>query len=71
MYWPDPSYDWVQRADLDGTDIEDQFTVEAFYRLQLAPQLTVTPSVEYIDSPALSPKDDSTWVLGVRVRLAL
>ncbi len=51
--------------------LDDQYTVEAFYRFQLTQQLAITPSVEYLQNPALNPQDDSLWVLGLRARLAL
>lgn len=54
-----------------GTGLDDQVTVEAFYRFQLTQQIAITPSVEYIDSPALNPQHDDLWVTGLRVRLAL
>jgi len=49
---------------------DDQHTLEAFYRIQLWKELAVTPDIQYIKNPALNPKDDKLWVLGLRVRLA-
>ncbi|MCP4287909.1 MAG: carbohydrate porin [Gammaproteobacteria bacterium] len=54
-----------------GSGLDDQYTVEAFYRIPVTQQLAITPSVEYIKNPALNPEDDSLWVFGVRARLAL
>jgi porin len=54
-----------------GPGLDDQLTVEAFYRLQVTPELALTPSVELIKDPALNPRNDTLWVLGVRARLAL
>ena len=54
-----------------GSGLDDQYTAEAFYRFQLAPQLAITPSIEYIKNPALNPSDDSLWVAGLRMRIAL
>ncbi|MGV6825632.1 MAG: carbohydrate porin [bacterium] len=51
--------------------LDDQVTVEAFYRFQLTQQIAITPSIEYIDSPALNPQHDDLWVIGLRARLAL
>lgn len=53
-----------------GPGLDDQYTVEAFYRFQLTQQLAITPSIEYIKSPALNPEDDALWVAGARARLA-
>lgn len=52
-------------------DLDDQYTVEAFYRFQLTQQFAITPSVEYLKNPALNPTDDSIWVWGIRGRIAL
>jgi len=41
----------------------------AFY--QLTRELAVTPSIQYIKDPALNPDEDSLWVYGLRLRLAL
>jgi porin len=56
--------------ELFGADARDQYTVEAYYRLQLAEHLTITPDVQLIKDPALNPGDDSVWVAGLRARFA-
>ena len=50
---------------------DDQFTVEAFYRLQLTQGFRVTPSVQLLFDPALNPDEDQIWVFGLRARLTL
>ena len=52
-------------------DLDDQYTLEAFYRFQFAQQIAITPSVEYLKNPALNPEEDSLWAFGLRARLAL
>jgi porin len=52
-------------------DVDDQFTAELFWRYQLTKELAVTPTVQYINNPALNPDTDSLWAFGLRVRLAL
>ena len=54
-----------------GTGLKDQYTVELFYRLPVTQQFALTPSIEYLQDPALNPEDDSIWVIGLRARLAL
>ena len=54
-----------------GPGLDAQLTAEAFYRLQVTPQLAVTPNLEFIKDPALNQANDSLWVVGVRARLAL
>lgn len=51
--------------------LDDQYTAEVFYRLQLTQNLGLTPDVQLIIDPALNPTEDVIWVLGLRARLAL
>ena len=46
----------------------DQYTLEAYYRLQLFNHLQIAPSVQYIIDPAYNQAIDDLWVLGLRVR---
>jgi porin len=52
-------------------ELDDQYTAELFYRLQLAQNLAITPDVQLIIDPALNPDEDMIWVFGLRARLAL
>jgi porin len=54
-----------------GPGLDDQYTAEVFYRIPVTQQIAITPSIEYIKDPALNPDNDSIWIAGVRVRLAL
>jgi porin len=51
--------------------LREQVTGELFYRLQLAQNLAVTPSVQLIIDPALNSTEDELWITGVRARLTL
>jgi porin len=63
---------WGQpNEDTWGPDLDNQYTAEVFYRWQISKALAVTPDLEYLKNPALNPEEDSFWVFGVRVRLAL
>ena len=53
-----------------GSDVNDQYTVELFYRLQLGRLLAVTPDVQVLFNPAENPEEDSIVVFGLRVRLS-
>ena len=78
-------YQWVPFQDLVGfgfnwgqpnettfePGLDDQYSLEAFYRLQLARQLALTPDVQLLFNPALNPDANSTWVFGIRARLNL
>jgi porin len=47
----------------------EQVTVEAFYRFHLTPNLAITPDLQYISNPSLSPGVDTLWVAGLRARI--
>jgi porin len=49
----------------------DQYTTELFWRYQLTKEVALTPSLQYIQNPALNPLEDNLWALGLRVRVAL
>ena len=51
--------------------LDDQYTAEIFYRLQLAQNLAITPDLQLIIDPALNPDENTIWVFGLRARLAL
>lgn len=53
-----------------GTDACDQYTVEAYYRLQLAEHLAITPDIQLIKDPALNPDGDFVWIAGIRAGLS-
>ena len=49
---------------------KDQVTTEMFYRLQLAQNLAITPSVQLVSDPAANPDEDEILFAGVRVRFS-
>lgn len=58
-------------ADTFGSGLDDQYTLESFYRIQFSPNFALTPDLQFIIDPALNPSASSTWVFGLRARLAL
>lgn len=54
-----------------GTELEDQYTVEIFYRMQLLQNVTITPDIQLIVDPALNPEEDVIAVFGLRGGLTL
>jgi porin len=50
--------------------LDDQYTSEVFYRWQIAREIALTPSLQYLKNPALNEDQDSIWVYGLRARLA-
>lgn len=57
--WGDPSIDALQ----------DQYTAEMFYRLQLLSSFAITPSVQIVRDPAANREDNQVVVWGLRGRI--
>ncbi len=53
-----------------GAGLDDQYTVELFYRLQLFKILTITPDLQLLFNPAQNPKEDVIAIFGFRARLS-
>lgn len=49
--------------------LRDQYTAEAFYRLQLLSSFAITPSVQIVQDPAANPDADQVVLLGLRTRI--
>jgi len=54
-----------------GSGLDDQYTLELFYRWQLTPRFALTGDYQYLLDPALNPRESSIHVLSARVRFAL
>jgi porin len=61
--WGEPS------ADAFGKGVDDEKVVEIFYRMQLTPELAVTPDLQVIFDPSQNPSEDRVTVVGARARL--
>ena len=55
---------------LFGQGVDDQYATEVYYRWQLAQEIAITPSLQFLIDPALNPGDDTAWVFGLRTRVA-
>jgi porin len=63
---------WGQPNDaLFGTDLDDQYALEAYFRLQITKEIAIMPDVQLLINPALNPEGDTIWVFGLRGRLGL
>jgi porin len=51
--------------------LDNQITLEVFYRLQVSTHFAITPDIQYLIKPALNPDASSIFVWGVRGRLVL
>jgi len=73
-------YHFASRSDLVGLGLnwgkpaddalDNQVTGELFYRLQLAQNLALTPSLQLFVDPALNPNEDQIWLASMRVRFS-
>ena len=61
----------VNYGELAAPDLDTQTTAELFYRLQLARNLALTPSVQWLYDPALNDETDRITVFGLRLRATL
>ncbi len=62
---------WGQpNEDTFGSGLDDQYAVEAFYRIPVGKRFAVTADVQYIRDPALNTDESSLWMLNGRVRFA-
>jgi porin len=65
-------FNWGEpNEDSFGPGLDDQYTAELFYRMNLAKHLAVTPDVQVIFNPALNPEKDVIGIFGVRARFEL
>lgn len=63
--------DWGRPAEETfGAGLDDQYTAEVFYRMQLTTHITITPDIQLLVNPALASDQDRIWVAGLRARLA-
>ncbi len=63
---------WGQpNEDLFGSELDDQYAMEVYYRLQITKEFSITPDVQLLINPALNPDENTVFVFGLRARLAL
>ncbi len=51
--------------------LDDQITMELFYRMQISTRLAITPDLQYLINPAMNPDATAIFIWGIRGRLAL
>ncbi|WOJ95560.1 carbohydrate porin [Congregibacter brevis] len=63
------AYNWGRPNETTwGPELDDQQTVEAFYRIQLFKEFALTPDIQYVKNPANNPEEDDLWIIGLRAR---
>jgi porin len=50
--------------------LDDQGAIDAFYRIQVTPEIALSPTVQLVIDPVRHPHEDTVWVLGIRSRFA-
>jgi porin len=48
--------------------LDDQGAIDAFYRVQVTPEIALTPTVQMIIDPVRNQDEDVVWILGFRSR---
>jgi len=48
--------------------LDDQGAIDAFYRVQVTPEIALTPTLQIVIDPVRNPDQDAVWVLGIRSR---
>ena len=61
-------YTWSDPAD---SSLDKQQMIDAYYRVQLTPEIEIGPTLEVIFDPVRNPDDDTVYVWGLRTRIAL
>ena len=61
-------FTWSDPAD---KALDDQSTIDAYYRVQVTPEVAISPTLQVIFDPVRNPDEDQVYVLGIRTRLAL
>ena len=62
---PNPATDLIPGLDA----LREQYTSEAFYRFHVTPNLALTPDVQLIVHPTLTPAVNRLWAFGFRTRV--
>jgi porin len=51
-----------------GSGLDDEYALEASYRIQMSPNATIMPDLQLVLDPARNPETNTAWVFGLRVR---
>jgi porin len=52
-------------------NLDDQSAIDAYYRVQVTPEIQVGPTLHVVFDPVRNPDEDTIYVWGIRTRIAL
>jgi porin len=61
-------YTWSHPAD---SSLNNEDMIDAYYRIQLTPEIQIGPTLDVIFDPVNNPDEDTAIVWGFRARMAL
>ena len=61
----------VNWGKLPSDQFRNQITTELYYKLQLAQNLAITPSIQLLTDPALNNETDDVAIFGLRLRFSM
>ncbi len=61
-------YTWSDPAD---QALDNQGAIDAFYRVQLTPEISISPVLQVVFDPVRNPDQDTVFVWGIRARINL
>jgi porin len=61
-------YTW---SDPEDSTLDNQGAIDAYYRVQLTPEIQICPTLEVVFDPVRNPDEDTVYVWGFRTRIEL
>jgi len=61
----------INHGELAAPGLDQQTTAELFYRVQIAQNRAITPSIQWLYDPGLSDEHDRITLFGLRLRVTL
>ena len=68
--WAEPSGSDPRGSSVGGPGLDDQYAVEAFYRVPIGDRFAVTADAQLIKDAALNPDESTLWLFNLRARFA-
>ncbi len=59
-------YTWADPVD---NALDNQSTIDAYYRVQVTPEIAMSPTLQLLFDPVRNPDEDTIYVWGIRTRL--